>query len=136
MDPSAADELRRLGGDPSSFRARDLSEVDLHDADLILTATAEHRSYVLQEAPRALRRTFTLLELAHLVTEVDEVRRASGHPSQLVDAAGAARGSATLKTYDVMDPYGQVPGVHAKVAETLHEATQRIARALTAAVQV
>lgn len=133
MDASAAAELRRLGGDPSTFRARDLSAVDLSRTDLILTATREHRSYVLQETPRALRRTFTLLELAHLVGVADDVVRGQlGRPHQLVEAASTARGAATLTAYDVADPYGGPPEVHAAAATTVQGAVLAIARGLTA----
>lgn len=130
MDPAAAAELRRLGGDPSDFRARDLSAVDLAGVDLILTATAEHRSYVLQDSPRALRRTFTILELAHLVTEVEAVRQTAGDPRGLVEAAGAARGAATLTSYDIADPYGQPPELFRRSALQTAEAVTMIAGAL------
>ncbi len=53
MDPPTAAELVRLGGDPSGFVARDLTVAFCEAADLILTATAEHRAVVLQESPRA-----------------------------------------------------------------------------------
>lgn len=64
MDPPAAAQLRRLGGDPIGFRSRPLTDQLCEQADLILTAMRAHRSAVLERVPRALRRTFTLLEFA------------------------------------------------------------------------
>lgn len=62
MEAVAANELRRLGGDPGSFRSRPLGAAHCETADLILAATTEHRSAVLEMVPRALKRTFTLLK--------------------------------------------------------------------------
>jgi protein-tyrosine phosphatase len=131
MDPAAAAELRRLGGDPTDFRARDLRVADCDSADLILTATAEHRSYVLQESPRALKRTFTLLEFAHLVSDVESVRRAAGDPFEVVRAASSARGASSLADYDVGDPYGGPPEVHRTVADRIKVAVDEIASTLS-----
>ncbi len=107
MDASAAAQLRRLGGDPDGFTGRALQDEYVARADLVLTATTLHRVAVLREVPQALRRTFTLLEFAHLVEAVPAVRAQWGRPADLVAAASAARGSATLTEYDVEDPYGR-----------------------------
>jgi protein-tyrosine phosphatase len=131
MDPMAAAELRRLGGDPDGFRSRQLSGVDCDAADLILAVAAEHRTYVLREEPRLLKRTFTLLEFAHLVSEVELVRKAQGDPVRLVGEASTARGASRLEEYDVRDPFGQSPEVHRQVADTIHGAVMDIARALS-----
>lgn len=133
MDPMAAAELTRLGGDPGGFMARDLSRADCEWADLILTATADHRAYVLQEWPQALRRTFTLLELAHLVSDVESVRRTAGSPYGVVRSASKARGAATLTDYDLADPYGQPQEVHRAVADQVSAAVRETTRALTGA---
>jgi protein-tyrosine phosphatase len=133
MEPAAAAELRRLGGDPSRFRARDLETADCESADLILTATGEQRSVVLEGCPRALRRTFTLLEFSHLVTEVEPVRRWAGRPSAIVAAASSARGAARLLDYDAADPYGQPAQVHRAVADLIGAAVDGVAASLTGA---
>ncbi len=67
MEPTAAEVLRTLGGDPKGFRARQLSPANVDDADLILTMTTRHRDKVLAASPRAMRRTFTLLEAGRLL---------------------------------------------------------------------
>jgi protein-tyrosine phosphatase len=129
MDPPAAEELRRLGGDPSRFVARSFTAELGERADLILTATTDHRSVVLQEVPQALRRTFTLLEFAHLVSTVDDEAVAEG-PRALVSRAAANRGSAHVETYDLGDPYGRPPTVHRRTADTVAQATGDICGAL------
>jgi len=68
MEPTAAEVLRSMGGDPEGFRARQLSPAIVGDADLILTMTTRHRDRVLAESPQAMRRTFTLLEARRLLT--------------------------------------------------------------------
>ena len=85
MDASAAAQLRRLGGDPDGFTGRALQDEYVERADLVLTATTLHRVAVLRAVPQALRRTFTLLEFAHLVEAVPTVRAQWGRPVDLVD---------------------------------------------------
>ncbi|PTR23455.1 protein-tyrosine phosphatase [Rhodococcus sp. OK519] len=68
MEKTAAKVLSSLGGKPESFSGRQLTPAIAADADLILAMTQHHRDAVLRMAPRQLRRTFTLLEAAHLVT--------------------------------------------------------------------
>lgn len=131
MDPPAAEELRRLGGDPSRFRGRSFTAKLGERADLILTATTDHRSLVLQEVPQALRRTFTLLEFAHLVSAMDDEPADDG-PRALVSRAAANRGSAHIETYDLGDPYGQPPAVHRRTADIVAQAAGDICGALVA----
>ena len=119
MDPPTAAELVRLGGDPTGFVARDLTVAFCEAADLILTATAEHRAVVLQESPRALKRTFTLLEFAHLASDVESLKRLRGDPFALVRAASVARGASTLDDYDITDPFEQPAEVLGVVVDVI-----------------
>lgn len=80
-------------------------------ADLVVTMTEEHKEEVLDVAPEALAKTFTLKELVHLVDELPaadpEVSRAS-----LLERIGAAdrmrRHPDVMPTadVDVADPLG------------------------------
>ena len=67
MHPLTAAQLTRLGGDATGFAARALTQEDVVAADLVLTATKAVRAAVVEVEPRALRRTFTLLEFAALL---------------------------------------------------------------------
>jgi len=88
MDATAAAELRARGVDADGFRARALRRSLIQDADLVLTATLAHRQLVLEEEPRALRRTFTIREFADLVRITDP----AASPQELVSHAAAMRG--------------------------------------------
>ncbi len=131
MDAMAAAELRRLGGDPGEFRSHSFQGAEALEADLVLTATLEHRRAVLVEAPEALRRTFTLLEFAHLVSEVPQVRASAEGAHDVVRRAAACRGESHLLTYDLPDPYGQGEAAHRETADLIYQACLVVARALT-----
>src|SRR2546421_9465603 len=58
MNPPAAREVRRRGGDHTGFAARKLRAEHVERSDLILTATAEQVDYVLGLRPDAAGRIF------------------------------------------------------------------------------
>lgn len=57
---------------PEEHRAQDLTREHVESADLILAMAREHRSEVAKLSPRALRRTFTLRELARIAELVPD----------------------------------------------------------------
>ena len=118
MDRTAARELRRLGGDPAGFRSRQLVAAHVEAADLVLTATVAHRSVVLSEVPEALRRTFTIRELAGLAAALTPDRDLA----RLVAQAAASRGAVPIENFDVIDPYGAPAHVHRDIADQLSTA--------------
>jgi protein-tyrosine phosphatase len=65
--PGAAMELERLGVATSAFVSRRLEPAMVADADLVLTATREHRDQVVATSPAMWRRVFTWRELAWLL---------------------------------------------------------------------
>jgi protein-tyrosine phosphatase len=133
MNEYAQAELRRLEGDPTTFTARQLTTTAANRASLVLTATRDLRSRVLEEAPRALKRTFTLREFAALVrSDMFADRRMDG-ASDLVNQAFTWRGSVTVENYDIADPIGRSPAFHRNVAETIDTDCEVIARAVVAA---
>ena len=67
MDKRAAAQLVAHGGDPTGFRARDLTPDLIAESDLILTATRDHRGRVAVMYPKALRQVFTFCDFADLV---------------------------------------------------------------------
>lgn len=128
MHPLAAAELTHLGGSPDGFVARRLTFEHVEQADLVLTATREVRAAVLEECPRAMRRTFTLLEYAAL---------SAGAPAEattdLTGWAAAHRALASGEPLDVPDPIGGSADLHRRVAASLDVATRAIATALAGA---
>ena len=131
MDADAATELRSRGGDPTEFRSKALTAHDVEVADLILTASREHRAFVLELVPRALRRTFTILEFAHLVQRLDSQPHPAGDPRGIVTAVFANRGDTTLDNYDIQDPYGRSVHTQQVVADVIARAITTIAAGLT-----
>lgn len=131
IDDLAAAELVRLGVDPAGHAARQVSQELVEDADLVLTATRAVRSGVLELAPRALRRTFTIQEFALSVplVLVTPERLAA---ADLVARVAATRGTVPAERCDVDDPIGRPPEVHRRVAEQLSASAEVIAAALAA----
>ncbi|WP_062465392.1 arsenate reductase/protein-tyrosine-phosphatase family protein [Demequina soli] len=58
------EELAADGIDGAGHQGRLLTEPLMRDADLIITMTAEHRQRAVRTEPTALKRTFTIAELA------------------------------------------------------------------------
>ena len=111
------DIARGLGAEsPAAHRAQQITLAHVEDADLILAMEREHRSEVVRLSPRALRRTFTLRELARiadLVPDQDLVFEDEddlvANLKVLVEAAAVNRGLAvpfeSPTDDDVVDPY-------------------------------
>jgi protein-tyrosine phosphatase len=62
--------LAEIGIDASDFEPKALTRSAADSADLILTATVEHRRLVVEARPAALTKTFTLLQFARYCTAV------------------------------------------------------------------
>jgi protein-tyrosine phosphatase len=121
MDETAAAELARLGHSAAGFRSRPVDQGLVAAADLVLTATREHRSDVLAANPQALRRSFTLVEFAALTGLVE----ADG-PAALV-AEAARRRSLAPADIDVRDPYRRGADVHRSTADQIAAAVATVA---------
>jgi protein-tyrosine phosphatase len=111
MDDLAAEALLQLGGSPEGFVARQLDERLMHEADLILTMTREHRAFAVTLVPQALRRTFTLREFCRLAAVVDTADLPQELPArlrELRERAAPLRGvtrPASAGDDDVIDPH-------------------------------
>lgn len=128
MEPTAAGELVRLGGDPSGFTATLLEPAHVEAADLVLAATKDVRTQVLQVSPRAMRRTFTLLELAALVSSPALADQAG---ADLVAGAHRLRPRVADRPLDLTDPMGEGATVHRRVADEIAAAVDTVAAALS-----
>jgi protein-tyrosine-phosphatase len=104
MEEHMAAEAVRRGADPSAFRSRRLTRAIVDDADVVLTTTAAHRTFVLEERPVAVKRTFSLGQLAAALGDVP----ADVTGGELLQAARRARATAVADD-DVADPYGRGP---------------------------
>lgn len=130
VDSMVVLELERLGARADGFTSRALEAQMVDDADLILTATLDHRSEVLSRHPDALRRTFTLREFASLV----ENMIGASSPAEMVAEAYRRRSEAG-DDLDLPDPFRQPPAVHRAVADQIVEAVATTAERLSTAAQ-
>lgn len=136
MDEQAAGVLRDLGGDPTGFVARHLTEPMVARATLVLTATRAHRAAVVRLHPRALRYTFTVRELAALVELVDAAslpEEPGPRLTRLTELAREQRGRLARRDpedLDVTDPYRQPDHVYAQMREQVEPAVAALLQAL------
>lgn len=117
VDPGSARLLEAGGIAHEGFSARQISEQLLEGVDLVLPLTVEHRRLVLSYAPRLLKRTYTLKELARLIESAGRRRpwserlegtatpeeRWARITTELVRERGLSRGDGGAD--DVADPY-------------------------------
>lgn len=138
MTPQAAALAVRFGADPSGHAARDITERLVADADLVLTATREHRATAVTLHPRAGRYTFTLREFARLAggarDEGDLTADDTASLTNLVAGVAAHRGylrpPADPAGDDIIDPYRQSQAVYDEVGSVIDDATAVIASVL------
>ncbi|HET7351120.1 MAG TPA: hypothetical protein VFJ28_09290 [Marmoricola sp.] len=126
MSPEAAVHLEPYGATAEGFTARQLTAVMVRESDLVLTATTSIRSRVLEEVPAALRRTFTVLELAAVLDVVEP----QSDPKELVRSASDQRSRLVLDDHDIPDPYGRGEEANAHAAALMATAVERIAKGL------
>lgn len=138
IDDAAALVLRELGGDDQGHVARQLTSDMLQRADLVLTASAEHRARILREAPALMRRAFTMREFARLGADVtgaapDADRAALA--ATVRDVAGQRGQVAPVEPVDdeIGDPFGASLEVMRACGAQIDQAVDTIARLLGAA---
>jgi protein-tyrosine phosphatase len=138
MDPRIAQILRSRGAPTDGFTTRRLTREHIADTDLVLTATRVERDHVVAMHPEALRRTFTLTELARLAPHVGPIHRCGPFDAavrrRVVAAALALRGHTGYvdpATDDIPDPAAN-PKRFATSAEHIWLALQAVVDALRA----
>ncbi|OII43513.1 hypothetical protein [Plantibacter sp. MMLR14_011] len=133
MPLEVVEQSRRFGGSPEGHVPTALDRDLVADADLILTATREHRSVVARLLPRASRVTFTVPQFARLVVEAPAV----SDPWTLVDEVAAQRGSVPPpedpEDDDIEDPYRRSATTYERVGDQIHDHVSVIADRLAQA---
>jgi protein-tyrosine phosphatase len=146
MTPEAAHLAQHYGADPVDHHSKQLTEQQIGDADLILTATREHRSKVVSLHPRAARYTYTLNQFARLLPAAVESITTSpvelvGTPQpdlatqlcNLVAEVSATRGFSPPPPHpdddDIEDPYRQSTEVYARVGTVINATVTAITEA-------
>jgi protein-tyrosine-phosphatase len=100
-------------GAGAEHASRRLTREILADADVVLTAEAAHRTFILEEFPQHFRKVFTVGQFAASIAD---------HPDltgrELV-AAAAARRTPARPEHDIADPYRRGDVAAAAAADTM-----------------
>lgn len=136
MHHRAAKVLAEVGLDGSQFRTRRLRPSLVRSADLVLTATREHRAAVARMHPAALRRLFTIKQFGYLLAHTPATSgttTASGSGRFLLEAALAARGQVPARTVedDLADPVNRPVRAFRECRELLFKEFAQIRRLIT-----
>jgi low molecular weight protein-tyrosine phosphatase len=138
MEAHAAAVVAEYGGDPSGFTGRELLDDHVIDADLVLTATRDHRAQVIAMGHAAGLRTFTLKEFTRLVRAIDPATLPDGgvieRARALVRAAAALRGwllAPSPEGDEVRDPYGAPVSYFRSIGAEIQLALDPVVTALT-----
>ncbi len=149
--PDQAQKLASVAGiDPSMHVARQFDMAMLREADLIVAMAREHRRTVVESFPGAMRRSFTLRELARIadVAEpllADAVRTAGASSADegmraAVALATTLRGTvpppATPDQFDIVDPYRRSDETYRRSFEELAPAALRVSAYLKTAADI
>jgi protein-tyrosine phosphatase len=138
MEQHAAAVLAEYGADAVGFTGRELLDEHVIDADLVLTATRDHRAHVISMGHAAGLRTFTLKEFTRLVRAIDPATLPEGGVAEraraLVQAAAALRGwlmAPSPGADEVHDPYGAPLAYFRSIGEEIQDALDPVVTALT-----
>ncbi|MFC8505966.1 protein-tyrosine-phosphatase [Streptomyces sp. NPDC057411] len=142
MEANAELVLADFGADYTGFVGRELLDEHVIRADLVLTATRDHRAQVISMGHSAGLRTFTLKEFTRLVRAIDpttlpDIR--DGHDTvdrarALVRAAAALRGwllAPSAEADEVNDPYGAPITFFRSIGDEIQQALDPVVTALT-----
>ena len=131
-----AELLHAAGADAEGFVARQLTVDLVRSAGLVLVLTRRHRSAVVELFPAAVRRTFTLRELARLAEGVDTALLPHGPQTTVADRlralvplAAARRGMVASDPAldDVIDPYRGSSALYRQSFDELEPAVDTLA---------
>lgn len=136
IDPIICSVLRRRGIETIHFSSRELDVRMLESADLILTASTNHRAAVARLLPSALHKTLTLKQLARYAPFILE---SGGCPSDVTERipwilAAVPRARARARKDDddsIADPRGKSRRQYEAAIDELEQACSMIAPLLT-----
>jgi protein-tyrosine phosphatase len=131
MTPQSSDAMKARGFTPGKHVSRDLTPEMLEKADLVLTATLDHRSEIARMLPKASKYSFTIDEFARLTSflssdpEFQEEFKKTKKETREEFLKRAMKEAVLLRGMvptgkdpkDVVDPYGESVEVYEQVAE-------------------
>lgn len=139
MDEQSAARLASFGGSAEGFVSRQLSKDLVAAADLVLTATREHRAAVVKTHPRALRYTFTVGDFADLAEHLPAEDLPSTDDGaqwvrEITAALAAQRGLRPPREateVDIVDPYLRSDATYQRMTDQVGALLPHLTRALT-----
>ncbi|MER7950811.1 protein-tyrosine-phosphatase [Streptomyces sp. NPDC096079] len=141
MEANAELVLADFGADYSGFVGRELLDEHVIRADLVLTATRDHRAQVISMGHSAGLRTFTLKEFTRLVRAIDPATLPDPRDEGMVERARAlVRAAAALRGWllapsvdadEVNDPYGAPITFFRSIGDEINQALDPVVTALT-----
>ncbi|SFJ04407.1 adenylyl-sulfate kinase [Nocardioides psychrotolerans] len=129
MDAAMSHSLAGRTTSSEGFRSRRVTTELLEEADVVLTAEATHRTFILDDHPRQFRKVFTLGQFAEAASNVELTGR------ELLAAVGERRGTAE-KRLDVGDPYGRGPEAAEACGQHIDSLLRVVVPALTASERI
>lgn len=127
------EHLGSVGAAAEGHVTRELDDDLVREADVVLTATRQERAEVVRAVPSAVRRTFTLRELARVARALGPGALPDGdvaeRMSALVEAAALQRAPTAPRTPaddDVVDPYGRDVATYARSFDQVLAAVEDI----------
>jgi protein-tyrosine phosphatase len=133
MTVEAATAMRTVGYDPTAHVAKQATSEVIASANLVLTATQDHRTDIVRTLTRANRYTFTIKEFANLaayVAEPDpdvELGVATDLADKLVITSMARGYAPEVASADIEDPYQRGQQVFDATREELEPLLEKIA---------
>ncbi len=126
-DPLTVDIGHRLGVDMSDHRARQVSDEEIAEASLILTATRAIRSQIVQMHAPAVRYSYSIRQVGRILNNSAHTfdPDAWGHTDalaafvQFVNQERGPVGRGPAADDDIVDPYGQSLRVHELAAQQI-----------------
>jgi protein-tyrosine phosphatase len=137
MDAGTRELLQHSGIYVEGFTARELTAELVSGADLVVAAAREHRAAAARLHPAAMRRTFTLRDLADLLSGVSAGEL--GAPAcgvswarHVAETASRRRAEVPARQHgvDLTDPIGGPPSVFAQMAAEVDDSLVPVVRAL------
>jgi protein-tyrosine phosphatase len=139
MDARALNLAASFGvTDAAEHVARELSEQQIREADVVFAMSREHRRAIVQLHPRSARYTFTIREFARITAEITDADLTdaallprgdvASRFAAAVEAAASLRGIVTplqnADDDDVVDPYRRSDDVYTVSGQQLVPAVQ------------
>lgn len=136
MPPQAKQILDELRIKTTTHRSKQLTPELLETTQLVLTATADHKSDVVKTHIKANRYTYTILEFADLIEFINdpgesdfEIEKTPNSLEEKLHLISTARGYINSnKDRDVPDPFTKDITDYRHVGDLLHKATDTIAK--------